>query len=300
MGRRLILAERFGGRFSPTDGDRPRPSDAPRPYRGKRRSRAGGRVNLLFVAPIPLILFAFGQDPTGLALNLGGAGLLFGGAWMTREGILAQEAYEARKVAKRPAIPRKIFGSVLTGLGLAVAALDGGSAVAPAIFAVLGGGLHLFSFGPDPLRDKGSHGVDSFQSDRVARVVDEAEGYLTSMRTAIERAGDRALEARVDRFAATARETCRAVEEDPRDLTAARRYLGVYLLGARDATVKYADLAERGGTPGARKDYLALLDDLEENFAAKNRKLLLEDRSDLDVEIGVLRDRLAREGVALE
>ena len=34
---------------------------------------------------------------------------------------------------------------------------------------MLGAGLHFFSFGPDPLRDKGMEGVDEFQTDRVAR-----------------------------------------------------------------------------------------------------------------------------------
>ena len=47
----------------------------------------------------------------------------------------------------------------------------------------------------------------------------------------------------------------------------------------------------------ARADYEALLTDLEQNFAARTQKLLLDDRSDLTVEIEVLRERLDREGV---
>jgi hypothetical protein len=87
----------------------------------------------------------------------------------------------------------------------------------------------------------------------------------------------------------------RQVENDPRDLAAARKFLGVYLLGARDATIKFADLYSRNRDPQAREDYVALLDDLETNFATKTETLLLDDRTDLDVEISVLRDRLARE-----
>jgi hypothetical protein len=89
----------------------------------------------------------------------------------------------------------------------------------------------------------------------------------------------------------------RTVEEDPRDLSAARRYLGVYLTGARDAAVKYADLVTGAPNPQARADFIALLDDLDSNFAARRQKLLSNDRSALDVEISVLRERLAREGV---
>ena len=48
-------------------------------------------------------------------------GLMMLAAWLTKEGLVAEDAYHARRVAKKPAIPRKIFGSVLTGIGLAIA-----------------------------------------------------------------------------------------------------------------------------------------------------------------------------------
>ncbi|WP_226779375.1 5-bromo-4-chloroindolyl phosphate hydrolysis family protein [Oceaniglobus trochenteri] len=290
------MAQRFGGRHSP---DGPAGGTAENPaWAGKTRTKAGGRVNALFVAPFPLLPLAFFKEPVGLAINLCAFGILMLAAWLTREGVIAHEAYDARRVARRPAIPRKVFGAVATGLGLGLVGAQGGSLVAPVIFAVLGAGLHLMSFGADPLRSKGAEGVDAHQASRVARVVDEAEQHLATMKDAIRRAGDRPVEARVDAFIQTARTMCRTVEEDPRDLTAARKFLGVYLLGARDATVKFADIYARSRDARVREDYIALLDDLEQGFAARTQKLLLEDRSDLDVEIEVLRDRLAREGLA--
>lgn len=290
------MARKFGGRHSPGGQPEATPPRGSR-WQGKTRTRAGGRVNALFVAPFPLLPLAFFGDPVGLGLNLAAYGILMLAAWLTREGVLAHEAFDARKVARRPAIPRKIFASVLTGLGLGVAGAAGGDALAPVIFAVLGAGLHFMAFGADPLRDKTAENIDSFQANRVARVVDEAESHLKAMKEAILRAGDRQAESRVDQFITTARDLCRTVEEDPRDLTSARRFLGVYLLGARDATVKFSDIFARTRDAGARADYMALLDDLEQGFAARTRKLLLEDRSDLDIEIDVLRDRLAREGL---
>ena len=104
------------------------------------------------------------------------------------------------------------------------------------------------------------------------------------------------VEARVDRFTATARAMFRTVEADPRDLTAARKYLGVYLMGARDASVKFADHYARSRDPQALADYGALLDDLEANFAERTQKLLADGKTDLTVAIEVLRERLAREG----
>ncbi|SMX23482.1 5-bromo-4-chloroindolyl phosphate hydrolysis family protein [Boseongicola aestuarii] len=287
------MAERFSGKYSPGGT-----SKTPPPPQQRRR-RAGARVNLLFIVPGILVLTAFQQEPVGMALDLAGFGTLILAAWLTREGLRAEDAYEVRRVAKRPAIPRKIFASVLTGIGLAIAGLDPATFYPPnpLLFALLGAGLHFMAFGPDPLKDKGVPEGSAFQTDRVAKAVDEAERHLTAMREAIRGAGVPSLSRRVDRFSETARQMFRVVEDDPRDLTGARRYLGVYLLGARDATSRFADLYSRNKDESARTDYEALLDDLETTFAARTDKMLLDDKSSLDVEIEVLRDRLAREGV---
>jgi hypothetical protein len=92
----------------------------------------------------------------------------------------------------------------------------------------------------------------------------------------------------------------RTVEEDPRDLSDAKKYLVIYLMGARDATVKFADLYKRQRDATARSDYEALLTDLETNFAARTTQMLQGGREDMDLEIKVLRDRLSREGVRPE
>lgn len=290
------MAQRYGGKFSPDGGDG-KPPAPKNPFDGQTRSRAGGRVNVLFMVPLPLAISAFFLEPAGLAVRLVAFGLLILAAWLTREGVLAHEAYDARKIARRPAAPRKILGSVTTGLGLALAGFMGGGVLNAVIFGVLGAALHVMAFGPDPMKNKGMEGIDEFQTDRVARAVGEAEKMLDAMKDAILRARDRELERRVDSFQATARHMFRTIEDDPRDLTAARKYLTVYLMGARDATVKFADIYSQSRNAEARADYVRLLDDLEANFTARTQKMLIDDKTDLNIEIDVLRERLAREGV---
>ena len=293
------MAQRYGGEFSP-GGQQKNTPPTRRPFDGQEPARSAGRVNFLFLAPLPLAIRAFFQPPTEMALTLVAFGILIGSAWLTRDGVMAHQAYDARKIARRPAIPRKLFGAAMMGAGLALVGFAGGSVLNAVIFGALGAGLHLAAFGPDPLRNKGAEGVDEFQTDRVARAVGEAEKHLNAMREAISRIRDRRIEARLEQFIATARDMFRTVEDDPRDLTSARKYLGVYLLGARDATAKFVDIHLRDPQGGALADYEALLDDLEANFTAKTKQFLKDDRSDLDVEIEVLRERLAREGVRTE
>ena len=288
------MAQRFGGKFSPgaqsPDGLAP---DGMAPAVVVPQG-VGFRANFLFVLPFLFFVQAFGGDPSSLFVGLGSGGLLLLAAWLTRDGIRAQAAYDARRVARRPAIPRKLFAACLTGGALLLATMDT-SFVYPFMFGMLGAMLHLGTFGMDPVRTKGMEGVDQFQTDRVARAVDEAEKYLSGMKDAMLRAKDGQLEARVDRFAAIARGLFRTIEADPGDLTAARKYLSVYLMGARDATVKFADVYAHTRSGTARADYEALLSDLETNFAARSKALLNDSHTDLDVEIQVLRDRLKLE-----
>ena len=289
------MAQRFGGKYSPdwASGGQ-RPVDAtPNAFDGKKPTKAGFKSNLLFLLPFAFVWKAFQGEPTDLALGLSAFGLLLLAAWQTREGLFAQEAYEARKTARRPALPRKILAAALIGLGLGAGAVMADQPVLiSALLGAIGAGLHLGAFGLDPLRDKGTEGIDTYQTDRVARAVDTGEKHLEGMRDAILRARDRQLEARVDRFTATARKLFRTVEDDPRDLTAARKYLGVYLQGAKEATAKFADLYASGRNPKIREDYLSLLDDLETTFANRTTALLSDDHTDLNVEIEVLRDGL--------
>jgi 5-bromo-4-chloroindolyl phosphate hydrolysis protein len=287
------MAKRYGGKFSkPTDES----AITETPYRGPSVDPVGARSNVLFGPPIVLAATSINDGAIGLATGLVGAGCLVLGAWLLREGQRAQAAYDERKLARRPAIPRKLFAAIATGIGVAIAAFrNDGNILAAGVYGAVAATLFLASFGLDPMSDKGMTGIDVHAQDRVARAIEGAETRLSAMQDAIKRTRIRALETRVERFAVTARDLFRTVEEDPRDLTAARKYLSVYLQGAQDATVTFADLYTRTGDDQAKADYLALLDDLEQNFAARTQKLLSDDRTNLTIEIDVLRDRLSRE-----
>lgn len=288
------MADRFGGPYSP-DGS---PVTTPQTNgpKGPLRTRADSRLRILFFAPVIILINAFRVSPSQLIPGLAAFGILILAAWLTQTGAAAQTAYNARKVARKPAIPRKLFATALTFLGLTVAGtMSQPTLLLPLGFGIAGAILHFIAFGPDPLRNKGMDGVDDFQNQRVATAVDEGEKYLTAMKDAILRAGDRKLESRVDQFSLTARSMFRTVESDPRDLTAARKYIGVYLMGARDATAKFADHYANSHDASARTAYEALLDDLESHFTTHTRALMNDGRADMDIEIDVLRERLARE-----
>ena len=301
------MAERYGGKYSPDPvkpGAKPGvEAPPPGPFRNRRARKVSLRARAMFLLPLPLLFAGFGAIGRGSAPEmlgeLGGFAGLMLSAWLLNEGLRAEEAYDARAIARPPAIPRKLFAAVLTGASVfLVGLLSLGQGLAGALaFGVVAGAAHLVAFGVDPMRKKGLEGVDEFSTERVARAIDEAEALLRQVTDAAARIGDRRLEGRVERLCAQAREVFRAVEQDPRDLSRARTFLSVYLLGLRDATVKFADVWSRSRDPESRTQYEALLGDLETSFTSHRTLLLRDDRSDLDIEIEVLRERLQQDGL---
>lgn len=292
------MSKRFGGKFSP----QPMGSDEhPPQFRDRKVARSNLGAKFLYLPAFIMLVAGLretGTNALAMVLELGAFAALALGAWLLGEGIKAQDAYEARKVARPPAIPRKAMAAVLAAIGVTVGYFSGTGAVFSSLtFGVVAGAAHLAAFGLDPMKKKGLEGVSEFETDRVARAVEKAEDILKGITDASKRIGDRTLEARVERLASSARSVFRAVEDDPRDLPRARKFMSVYLMGARDATVKFADIYRQNRDPQARATYEALLDDLEQSFTEHRETLLLDNRSDLDVEIEVLRERLATEGL---
>lgn len=287
------MTQRYGGKYSP-DMTKPDGQGIPLP---DLRHRLESRPKWITLAATPFLLGAFFQTPTGMVSDLAAFGLVAAGMWMTREGLRAEAAYDIRRSARRPAIPRKLFGGVMAALGLGLGAAEPGAITGAGLIATAGLALHWLAFGPDPMRDKGMESADNFQQSRADRMIAEGQGYLDQMKEAIQRSGERRLIARVAMFEATVQGLFDRVQQDPSDLGATRRYLGVYLMGARDATVKFSDLYARSQDASARAAYEDFLADLERDFTARTNKFLEGDRSDLDIEMAVLRERLAREGV---
>ncbi|WP_347936347.1 5-bromo-4-chloroindolyl phosphate hydrolysis family protein [Amylibacter sp. IMCC11727] len=261
------------------------------------------RSKFLFIAPMPLLFSGIGEmrrgDATGMLVEFGALVILLLAAWLLRDGLIAEAAYNERKVARPPAIPRKLFANGLTGLGVFIAGAfaTGDGMMAALVFALIAMAAHAFSFGFDPMRKKGMEGMSEFETERVAKAVDKAEGILSETIAASRRIGDRRIESRVETLATSVREMFRAVEDDPRDLSGARKFLGVYLMGARDATIKFADLYSKRRDADAKTKYESLLTDLEASFNTQRETMMLDNRTDLDVEIEVLRDRLKQEGL---
>ena len=234
--------------------------------------------------------------------ELGGFAGLMLSAWLLNEGLRAEEAYDARAVARPPAIPRKLFAAVLTGASVFARRAARASARALARRARLRrwwpAAAQLVAFGLDPMRKKGLEGVDEFATERVARAIDQAEALVRQITDAAARIGDRRLEGR-DR--AALRPGARGVPRRRARPARPRAGRGPSSASTCSACATRRSSSPTSGaaaaTPEARSAYEALLGDLETSFATHRTQLLEDDRSDLDIEIEVLRERLQQDGL---
>jgi len=301
-----MAAQRYRGEHSPDPASNEPHIEAPKPMSMPRRKavkRPGGiAVSLLFLAPFPLLLSGFAKisnaAPIEAATAFGTYALFVLAGWTLREGLKAEAAYNERKIARAPMFPRKIIAAGLSGAAVLLAAwLGWGQNMFTSIgFGALAVGAHLVAFGLDPMRRKGLVGFNEYETDRVARAVEKAEAIIDEIESTAARINIRSVERKVEGLLNSVREMLRVVEQDPRDLTRARKYMSVYLSSARDATVKFAELNERSRDTVKQKEYLSLIDDLETSFNGERTLMLQDNQSDLDVEIEVLQERLQREG----
>jgi len=274
----------------------------PEIYQGDTLRRSG-RATLLAVfallgglgAVVSLIM----ADLVGVGIK-GGAGLLFlTAAWLTNRGLAAERAYDKRAVAAAPKLPQKLIGALVTGLaatliarlglgyGLLLAVVHGGAAVTG----------HIFLYGPDPRADKGE-AAGGFTAEEIQDTIEEAEAKIAAMEAAREAIGNAELSDRLTRIAGRARDVLSALEANPKDIRRARRFLHVYLDGAQQVAVKYAQTHQQSAAPELESGFRRVLASIEKVFGEQYEKLLADDVLDLDIQMEVLADQMEKEGVA--
>lgn len=259
---------------------------------------------LLYVLPLPLVavaIRAFSAGQSGLLLgSVLALALLWTGAALNRSGLRAEAEFRRRKIATAPRTPRKLLAAVLVAAGCFVttfAVIDRGL-LAALLAAGMGAAGALLAYGTDPRGEKGgvtaSHG---YSTEEIVAALTQAEDKVDAIEAAAGTIRNAEFAQRLRRIAASAREVLKVIEEDPGDLRRARKFLNVYLDGARAVTTGYAKTHREVQSQDLEDNFRGMLDTIERSFAETRERLLEDDVLDLDVQIEVLRTRLEREGV---
>lgn len=267
----------------------------------RRAAMAGTAATIiLFILPVPLVIKAvfalIGGKIFTAAWTLGVFAVMIVAASMIQKGKTAELNWRMKKIARMPRAPNKIMGSLILGAVTFFAAwfLAKEGFFQSIGFGVAAGAGSLMLYGLDPLHSKGLDGADAA---RVAEALDGARSQLERIEKAGTQISSYQDRERVKSVVASAEKVLDEIENDPKDLRRARKFLNVYLTGAVDVTEKYAAAEAKGTADGLKDGFSKLLTDMENVFKEQHDKLLADDVLDLDVQMDVLRTRLTKEGV---
>ncbi|MCG6940295.1 MAG: 5-bromo-4-chloroindolyl phosphate hydrolysis family protein [Thiohalocapsa sp.] len=252
----------------------------------------------LFVLPLPVALaavFALARGQLGpLVGDALGYGLMLAGALLVRRGRdggasgIGGAAFWHRW-------PPKTVGAGLIALGSGVTAGLGAGhhpAIAAAFALVTLLGFHL-AYGLDFSLRRRPLGLGTYGEESLRRAV-QAIAAIEQARRDIRQPE---LDTRLDSIAALARQIIQRVEEDPRDLWRARKFLNVYLDGVQRVVEGYAKTHGQVAAPQLDQRFRHALETVEAAFREQYQVLLERDVDDLDVQIEVLTRQLEREGI---
>lgn len=264
------------------DADVLPPSDPEAKARDTRRTHLRRLQRIAYALPVAAFLVLAGGDPA-LAAELFGVWLLLVAGLAAADKAQRQQADDI--VDLWPALG----GAALVGSGVGAAQIVAGVPVLLAVLLGLGGAAAmLVFFGPTRWRAPKSN-----SGDRLA----EGRSRIAALRSAADRIADPRLRLRTLTVAGRAGKVLELAERRGIDKARARKFLGVWLVGALDATEAFIQ-ADGHTDPERASRYGALLGDLDTALDRIETAMREADRTRLDVEIEVLSERLAAEGLA--
>jgi hypothetical protein len=257
-------------------------------------------ATLFAVGPVVAgLLFADSSKVIGALVAIAGLQLA---ARLIRRGRDAQLDYDARAITKAPP-PFRLVGHIAIGIaGLALASIAGHQ---PLLLGVVAGGLvslgSVLAYGLDPRRDKGLDAATAeragLKTEAVLAALEEAHGKVRQIEAEARGLHSRELKERLSRITRSAAGVLLQLEQDPKDIRRARRFLVTYLDGTRDVVAGYRRQQQDLSDTPLAENFRHVLETVERVFAEQAEVLRRNDSLDLEVQIDVLKTQLEREGV---
>jgi len=254
-----------------------------------------GILLYLFLAPLFLstILALFNTNIKSFLLS-GVSFLLFlGVATLAKRGFLQESLYHKETFTKAPKVPYKMIAAYLLGGATFFTAIATGQQdfVRSVFLALISfAGFYLF-YGFDPKVDKFKN-LGDVSSEFVLETLKEARGKLTLIGDDIKSIKDVELQEKLNIAVAKSENILQVIQEDPKDIRVARKFLTVYIDGVAKVTESYTSMKESDINPEIKTKLHKLMDDVEERFDKELQRLQANNEFDLDVHIDVLQEQI--------
>jgi len=268
------------------------------PFDPKKRSLFGAkRVNFLylFLAPLflAIILALLARNIPAFILNSIAFALFFVTAKLNSIGLENEHAYHTTLLTKAPKIPFKLLSGIMLGIAtLYTASFAGGEPLKIGLFLSLISVVGYFMYyGFDPKADK-LENLGDISAEFVIQTLQESRAKLSSIESDLTMIQDFNLRKKLQTAVEKAHEILANIEEDPKDLRVARKFIIVYIDGIKKVTQSYTELQEEEIGEETKTKLTHLLEDVEKRFDKEIDRLKRNNQFDLDVHIDVLQKQI--------
>lgn len=259
---------------------------------------------LLYLLPMPMLFLALWRMFGGNSSSALGFAVCFAlcmlAATMVRNGLAIEQEAKRRKIVRRSStVPYKMIGAGIVGIAIFIGALLGAKITlfSSLLLGVAAGVGAVLTYGTDPSRNAPDMPAVGVTSEEVIEILDEADQKILAIEAARDRIHNVEMKDRLKNIVKGVREITDIVEDDPRDLRRARKFLRTYLDGAQRVTEGYADTHKYGDNGELEDNFRNVLRTIETVIEEQKGKLLENNLTELDVQIEVLQMQLEKEGV---
>ncbi len=255
-----------------------------------------GYLLYIFLAPLflAIILALIERNILAFLLNITAFGLFYATAKLNSLGLANEFKYNQEKLTKAPKRPYKTLSAILLGIStFFTATIAGGKPLFIGLFLSLISsiGYYLY-YGLDPRDDKLDK-IDDISAELVLKTISEAKSKLTKIEKHIDKiSNDNILQKKLSLAVTKAENIIQTIQEDPKDIRVARKFLVVYIDGLESVTNAYTSIDEKDIKRETKEKLYQLLEDVEHRFDKELMRLKKNNEFDLDVNIDVLQEQI--------
>jgi len=252
---------------------------------------------LLYVFLVPLflsvVLALFQTNIKAFIFNGISFFLFLAVARLAKKGFMQEADYHASTFAKAPKVSYKmIAGYLLGGATFFTTFIAGGEPFVKSAFlaAIATVGYYMF-YGFDPKKDKFEN-LGDISAEFVLETIQEAKGKIAHIEANMKNIKDTLLYDKLTVAVSKAQSILQTIQEDPKDVRVARKFLTVYIDGVVKVTDAYTDMDEKDITTQTKEKLHTLMDDVEARFEKELQRLKDNNEFNLDVHIDVLQEQI--------
>jgi len=254
-----------------------------------------GSLLYLFAVPLFLsvVLALLQTNVKAFLLNGIGFVLFLGVLTLAKKGFAQEREYKERTLAKAPKVPYKNIAGILLGVvTFYTAYVAGGAPFAKSIFlSIISIAGWFLYYGSDPKADK-LENLGDISAEFVLETIGEAQSKLDAIRTHMKQIHDTALHQKLSGAMKQAEAILQTIQEDPKDVRMARKFLIVYIDGIAKVTDSYTQLEEEKIDDATKARLHTLMGEVQTRFEKELERLKGNNQFDLDVRIDTLKAQI--------